>query len=823
MSQFLMRCGFPLPALRRLDAEEYFRALGARLEKLVLVRTSQCRDRTAQKTKRFSFYIRIASIVAVFGLFGFTGSTVQAQLVDWDNITNSTPWYQLGSNWSGGSAASSTETAQFNQAANYHVWWDTTTASTTPSVGFLEVLQGEVNFLNMDSAAQHLYTINGSGSAGSLTDFSISGAGTSATMSGMHFKSLGGGQIINGARLTLDGSHAQGSKLTVAGTTGFDVAGNLNINSGATFQNTIGYVGLNSGSAGVARVIGSGSQWNNSSDLYLGGEGTGTLNVESGGVVSNNRGYIGEDTGSTGIATVAGSGSQWNNAGNLLVGRNGDGTLTVESGGVVSNQSGIISRYSGSTGSVTVTGSGSQWNSSINIRVGNSGTGTMIVADGGVVSCSTGGIGQNSGSNGSATVTGSGSQWNNYKLFVGFSGSGTLDVADGGVVNSSGTSGGIGQNPGSTGSVRVTGSGSQWNSASLSVGSRGHGTLKVEAGGKVVSGNDCYIALNSGSTGIATVTGIGSQWNNSGLFTVGNFGDGTLNVESGGVVSNSTGLIGRYSGSTGIATVTGIGSQWNNSGDLYVGGSDSAIGGAGLLTIADSGLVDVTGATKVWSSGTLTLNGGGLTTGSLVNDGLVQNTGGTSTITGSVTNNGTIQVDTGSGLVFLSDLSGSGPFTGGGEVTFQGGLNGGNSPGTIDFGGDVTLGATSMTTIEIAGLTSADFDRLVLNNANAILAIENGAALDVQLINGFTLGLNQEFIFGDIAGSNSPVGTFSGLGEGDLVGSFSGIDLFISYGAGSGNDLAFFTAVPEPGALVMFTMAVGALGIPRRRRKRNAA
>ncbi|MDA7903232.1 hypothetical protein N9B31_06175 [Mariniblastus sp.] len=470
-----------------------------------------------------------------------------------------------------------------------------------------------------------------------------------------------------------------------------------------------------------------------------------------------------------------------------------------------------------------MTGSGSQWNSHSIIRLGNSGTGTMIVADGGVVSCSTGGIGQNSGSNGSATVTGSGSQWNNYKLFVGFSGSGTLDVADGGVVNSSGTSGGIGQNPGSTGSVRVTGSGSQWNSASLSVGSRGHGTLKVEAGGKVVSGNYCDIALNSGSTGIATVTGIGSQWNNSGLFTVGNFGDGTLNVESGGVVSNSTGLIGRYSGSTGIATVTGIGSQWNNSGDLYVGGSDSAIGGAGLLTIADSGLVDVTGATKVWSSGTLTLNGGGLTTGSLVNDGLVQNTGGTSTITGSVTNNGTIQVDTGSGLVFLSDLSGSGPFTGGGEVTFQGGLNPGNSPGTIDFGGDVTLAATSMTTIEIAGLTSADFDRLVLNNSNAILAIENGAALDVQLINGFTLGLNQEFIFGDIAGSNSPVGTFSGLGEGDLVGSFSGIDLFISYGAGSGNDLAFFTAVPEPGALVMFTMAVGALGIPRRRRKRNAA
>ncbi len=65
------------------------------------------------------------------------------------------------------------------------------------------------------------------------------------------------------------------------------------------------------------------------------------------------------------------------------------------------------------------------------------------------------------------------------------------------------------------------------------------------------------------------------------------------------------------------------------------------------------------------------------------------------------------------------------------------------------------------------------------------------------------------------------MGTFSGFGEGDMVGNFAGTDLFISYTAGTGNDISFFTAVPEPGALVMFSIAVGALGVPRRRRKQD--
>jgi len=240
---------------------------------------------------------------------------------------------------------------------------------------------------------------------------------------------------------------------------------------------------------------------------------------------------------------------------------------------------------------------------------------------------------------------------------------------------------------------------------------------------------------------------------------------------------------------------------------------------AGTTTLGSNQHLEIAGAATVDSGATLTMSGGSLTSGTFTNNGTIHTTSGTSTIAGDVQNDGGFQVDTGSGLVFLNELSGSGPFTGGGEVTFEGGLNPGNSPGTIEFGGDVTLGANSLTTIEIAGLSSADFDRLVLNNIDSILSIETGAALDVQLINGFTLDFNQEFIFTDIAGTNAPVGTFDGLGEGDLVGNFGGTDLFISYIAGTGNDISFFTAVPEPGALVMFSIAVGVLGVPRRRRR----
>jgi len=41
-----------------------------------------------------------------------------------------------------------------------------------------------------------------------------------------------------------------------------------------------------------------------------------------------------------------------------------------------------------------------------------------------------------------------------------------------------------------------------------------------------------------------------------------------------------------------------------------------------------------------------------------------------------------------------------------------------------------------------------------------------------------------------------------------LVGNFGGEDLFISYTAGDGNDVALFTAVPEPSSLALMSLAL---------------
>ena len=384
--------------------------------------------------------VAVALLMAIVLSAAKTG---QAQIVDWTNTTGTpNPWYDVGSNWVGGVAPDPNEIARFNQAATYEVWWDNTTALTTPEVKFLDVPAGEVTFLNNGGGVQHEFTILGSGGDGSLSDFSISGSSTTLTNRGLHLHSLGAAQITDGGTFILDGSHAQGAKLSVDGLDGIQVDGNLNVEAGGLVSNTYGLIGHITGSTGIATVTGSGSQWNTLVSLFVGHNSNGKLNVEAGGVVSNARGFIGTGIGSTSEATVTGSGSQWNTSILFYVGHRGNGTLNVEAGGVVSNTYANIGRKAGSTGAATVTGIGSQWNDSGFFIVGYSGDGTLNVEVGGVVSNTNNGyIGFNPGSTGVATVTGSGSQWNNSDSFYlgGTSfetgGTGVLTIQDNGLVS----------------------------------------------------------------------------------------------------------------------------------------------------------------------------------------------------------------------------------------------------------------------------------------------------------------------------------------------------------------------------------------------------
>lgn len=352
--------------------------------------------------------------------------------------------------------------------------------------------------------------------------------------------------------------------------------------------------------------------WTSSTYAHIGGASDGTIAVSGGSGLLSRNGFLGPHAGASGEVTVTGAGSQWNVSSELHVGRAGSGKLHVEDGGQVTagtlfasltdlHGDGAISATEGAildgdllfntthgTQSVLPFGSGGTLTVTAGESVlgaGYKGTGTLTVADGIVVRSLHGRLGYRAGSSGEATVVGSGSVWNSGSITVGSEGDGKLNIFSGGTVTNS-TSGDVGYSRSSTGEVRVAGPGSQWNSGLLHVGYSGSGTLSIQAGGTITSSHG-QLAYNQGSTGVAIVSGLGSQWNNTSDLLVGRSGDGTLNIQAGGTVtSNRQAVLGDLSGSTGKATVTGVGSQWNNLSDLHVGSE-----GSGTLNILAGGSV----------------------------------------------------------------------------------------------------------------------------------------------------------------------------------------------------------------------------------------
>ena len=84
---------------------------------------------------------------------------------------------------------------------------------------------------------------------------------------------------------------------------------------------TDGYIGgyLATGNNSVI-VTGTGSFWTNSGELEVGRRAQGQLEVSGGGRVTNTSGFIGRFTGSGGTATVGGAGSTWDNSEDLFIG-----------------------------------------------------------------------------------------------------------------------------------------------------------------------------------------------------------------------------------------------------------------------------------------------------------------------------------------------------------------------------------------------------------------------------------------------------------------------------------------------------------------------
>ena len=477
------------------------------------------------------------------------------------------------------------------------------------------------------------------------------------------------------------------------------------------------------GTGNVTPVPGS-SPWNITGNLIVGSSGTGTLIISGGGQVSNTYGYIGLNANSNGTVTVDGLGSRWTNT-ELDVGNAGTGTLNITAGGIVSDMMGVIGTGASGNGTVTVDGLGSQWTNSSFLEIGAAGKGALKITAGGVVSTNLFVIlGVNAGSSGVMTVSGSGSRWSDATfLTVARSGIGTLEITDGGVVSTAnGFIGGDTAGTGGTGTMTVSGSGSQWNgSGTLAVGFAGTGTLTISDAGTVSAATGTGIANAAGSNGkliIGAAAGQAATAPGTLVTPTVTFGAGKADL-----VFNHTDTSGDYVFG---AAITG-GSATTSAVDVYAGttvmtgvGSDYF----GRTTVYD-GAVLAAGAANVFSPnsdyflqdpGTLNLNGFSQTVGSLTNAGFVNMGTGTApgailTVNGNyVGNGGVIAFNTVLGsdnsltdkLIVNGDTSGQTDV----KVTNAGGLGaqttgngielvhvGGASGGAFDLTGRVAAGA----------------------------------------------------------------------------------------------------------------------------------
>lgn len=206
----------------------------------------------------------------------------------------------------------------------------------------------------------------------------------------------------------------------------------------------------------------------------------------------------------------------------------------------------------------------------------------------------------------------------------------------------------------------------------------------------------------------------------------------------------------------------------------------------------------------------------------------------TMTLSGTVMVNGRLHGNT-NGSYAIGTLKGFGS----GTVTPVTVLNtlapGDEGTGTLDFGNNLTLSGSSTYRVELGGTTPGDgkgfYDQVNMTLSTGTITLNEGAGLNLSLVDGFTPSANDMFFILTRADSAAWTTTFAGLAEGAPVtlGSFTGSITYKANWTGSqatstatgGNDVAI---VPEPGAITL--LALGGLtlaGMGWRRRSRRPA
>ena len=537
--------------------------------------------------------------------------------------------------------------------------------------------------------------------------------------------------------------------------------------------------------SGVVTVSGEGSEWNTGgSGLLLGSaQGlTGTLYIEDSATVRTGTiASIGSGAGSVGTVEVKDQ-SEWSVVGgNLEVGRDGTGELTIESGGEVSTTEDlVIGENPESSGTAIADGSDSEIDVGGGLFVGDEGDGVLEIRNGAQLKTTEASrLGSEEGSSGEVIITGSGSHWEETRagdragsLFIGRGGAGRLTIADGATVDARSTV--LGSQENSTFEVTVDGNGSSLTTDSISVGTRGQGTLTGAGGASLVTSGStsssgfATIGRNPGADGTVQISGQGSNWQVDEGLTVGGSvlggAQGLLRVEDGGEVTIGDQVtrgdldIGKVEESVGTVIVNN--SELHTTGDITLGlrTNTNATPGQGYLFVEEGATVTSRSGTIADASGSVGEVGvsgegsrwevdGDIDVGSR-GDGLLQVGHGAAVIAGEqvsialredsaaeVTVNGELVsgdgIDVGAGGI----LRGDGVVRG--DTTVQGMIAPGNSIGGLSVeDGDLTFADGSIYRVEV----NDGGDEAGVNNDSVTvegdILIEEGSTLHVTSESG---------------------------------------------------------------------------------------
>ena len=585
--------------------------------------------------------------------------------------------------------------------------------------------------------------LNLANTAGSTGTYLISGTGTLTT----------GSAIV--------GNSGTGT-LMIQDQASVDITNNLSINSLST-------VNLNGGTlrfdtvTGINRLVFNSGTVQLGGNRIVGGAGDPTIAALFGGnpVIPGGKSLTVE--GLANALTLTIDGGRFRSFSTLHVGLSPNSTLTIGNGGVATSVDGLVGSSFGNA-FVTVSGPGSVWNITNNLTLGNLGGGFLTIRDQGLISVdnlldiSSGRIDLQGGTLRLNTITG----LNNVVFDSGtiqLSGSRTIGGSSGDsiVAHFFGASPGIPIGKGLTVEETATIlSATTIDGGTLTAGVLANarlldlrrGTLNLTNqiltidstgpfGNTFDVNNDMTVNVTFGITNQGLVTGDGQM---GGTFN--NTSSGELRGEPG----RSLKLTGANNTNAGRMNLLGGELEFtqnltNNVGAL-ISGNGTLITHTGML---NQGTMNFGGTTNVLGDVTNAVGGK-----------IISGGGGATIFLDDVTNQGEIRTSANGFTIFYGSVSGAGTFTGTGTVNFEGDLTPGNSPATVSFGGNMSLGPDSVLKIEIGGAApGTQYDQI---NVTGTLSL--GGTLQVSFIKGFVPAAGQSF---DLLNWGSLAGTFSSI------------------------------------------------------------